>query len=199
MTRVSSIAALAIAALAIAAFAGLCASPALADPTRDDVMANVQRCAGITDNHVWLNCFYGAAQPMRAQLGLAPAPDSQVNLVKSAPVPAPPPMNTASTASKSSGGWFSGLTDIFDVSSNSSSDSEFSAGAMRMASYSYGKDGLFTVTLGDGEVWTQSKYDDLRAHWNAAAATYTVIVTNDMGSHTLRVKGDHDYRVMRIK
>ena len=49
------------------------------DPTRDDVLANVQRCAGITDNRTWLNCFYGAAQPMRAQLGLPPAPQSQVN------------------------------------------------------------------------------------------------------------------------
>ena len=67
----------------------LLAVPAAAasDPTRDDVMLNLQRCSGITDNRTWLNCFYGAAQPMRAQLGLPPAPDSQVSLVKNAPVP----------------------------------------------------------------------------------------------------------------
>jgi hypothetical protein len=190
---------LAIAAIT-GALTGLWAAPALADPTRDDVMANVQRCAGITDNHVWLNCYYGAAQPMRSQLGLPPAPDSQVSLVKTAPVPAPPPMTKSASSSKSSGGWFSGITDIFDSAPNAPSDSDFTAGAMRLASYNYGKDGLFTVTLADGEVWTQSKYDDLRAHWSGQAANYTVIVSADMmGSHTLRVKGDRDYRVIRVK
>lgn len=186
----------AIALLSVGVIAGT--APANADPTRDDVLANVQRCAGFTDNRTWLNCFYGAAQPMRAQLGLSPAPDSQVSLVNGAPVPSPPPMNTAS-AQKSGGGWFSGITDIFDNPS-SSSDSDFGTAAMRLASYSYGKDGLFTATLADGEVWTQSPYDDLRAHWSGQASNYTVMVSGDMfGSHTMKVKGDHDYRVMRVK
>ena len=178
------------------------AAPAAADPTRDDVMANLQRCAGFTDNRTWLNCYYGAAQPMRAQLGLSAAPDSQVSLVGTAPVPAPPPMTASATPPKSGGGWFSGITDIFDSgsSSNSTADSEFGTGAMKLASYSYGKDGLFTATLADGEVWTQSQYDDLRAHWSGQASNYTVMVSSDMfGSHTMRVKGDHDYRVMRVK
>lgn len=179
--------------------AGFLATPALADPTRDDVLANVQRCAGFTDNHQWLNCFYGSAQPMRAQLGLPPAPDLQVSLVKGAPVPPPPPMTSTASAAKKSGGWFSGVTGIFDASSTPA-DSDFGTGAMRLASYSYGKGGLFTATLADGEVWTQSPYDDLRAHWSGQAANYTVMVTADMfGSHTMRVKGDHDYRVMRVK
>ncbi|HKD47762.1 MAG TPA: hypothetical protein VKB67_08755 [Rhizomicrobium sp.] len=181
--------------------AGLSAwtAPAMADPARDDVMANVQRCAGITDNHTWLDCYYGAAQPMRAELGLPAAPESQVNLIKTAPLPAPPPMNSASSGSKSGGGWFSGIKDALNTSS-APADSDFGAGAMRLASYSYGKDGLFTATLNDGEVWTQSPYDDLRAHWSGQASGYTVVVTSDMfGSHTMRVKGDRDYRVMRIK
>jgi hypothetical protein len=176
------------------------AAPAAADPTRDDVMTNLQRCAGFTDNRTWLNCYYGAAQPMRAQLGLSPAPDSQVSLIGTAPVPPPPPMTSTASTAKSGGGWFSGITDIFNSSTNSSSDSDFGAGAMKLAAYSYGKDGLFTATLSDGEVWTQSPYDDLRAHWSGQAANYTVMVSSDMmGSHTMRVKGDHDYRVMRVK
>ena len=176
------------------------AAPAMADPTRDDVMTALQRCAGFTDNRTWLNCYYGAAQPMRAQLGLSPAPDSQVSLVGTAPVPPPPPMNSASSTAKSGGGWFSGITDIFDSSTNSSPDSDFGTGAMRLASFSYGKDGLFTATLSDGEVWTQSPYDNLRAHWSGQATNYTVMVSSDMfGSHTMRVKGDHDYRVIRVK
>lgn len=61
-----------------------------ADP-RDDVKAAVARCDGISDDHTWLNCYYGAAQPVRAELGLSPAPDSQVNLVPPPDQPPPPP------------------------------------------------------------------------------------------------------------
>ena len=182
-------------------YAGLVAlaAPAMADPTRDDVMTALQRCAGFTDNRTWLNCYYGAAQPMRGQLGLSPAPDSQVSLVGTAPVPPPPPMTSTASTAKSSGGWFSGITDIFD-SPSKTADSDFGGGAMRLAAYSFGKGGLFTATLSDGEVWTQSPYDDLRAHWSGQAANYTVMVSADMlGSHTMRVKGDHDYRVIRVK
>ena len=174
----------------VMALSGLLVAPAIAasDPTRDDVMANVSRCSGITDNHVWLNCFYGAAQPMRAQLGLPAAPDSQVSLVKNAPV-TPPPMKS------DSGGWL-GIGNLF----GSSNAFENNSGTTRLAAYSFGKDGVFTATLADGEVWRQSPYDDLRAHWNGQPASYTVVVTSDMmGSHTMHVQGDNDYRVMRIK
>ncbi|HXS07955.1 MAG TPA: hypothetical protein VN723_14285 [Rhizomicrobium sp.] len=179
--------------LALVFLAGLTATPASADtdPTRNDVMANIERCSAITDNRVWLNCFYGAAQPMRAQLGLPPAPDSQVALVKNAPVPTAP-------MKKDSGGWL-GLGNLNPFSGSSDED-EFSRGTTRLASYTFGKDGLFTATLADGEVWKQSPYDDLRAHWNGQATGYVVIVTSDvMGSHTMKVKGDQDYRVMRVK
>lgn len=159
------------------------------NPTRDNVLANVQRCAGIADNRTWLNCFYGAAQPMRAQLGLPPAPQSQVNLVKNAPV-TPPPMKK-----KDSGGWL-GLGNLF----GSDDSDQFSTGTMRLSAYSFGKDGLFTATLADGEVWKQSPYDDIRAHWTGKPQSYVVVVVPDiMGSHTMRVKGGHDYRVMRVK
>src|SRR5882672_10186944 len=55
--------------------------PALADPTRDAVMSGAGRCEGIPDNRVWLDCFYGSAQPMRVLLGLSPAPVTQTRLV----------------------------------------------------------------------------------------------------------------------
>ena len=67
----------------ILAISMICAvsSPAWAEPTRDAVMDAAQRCEGIPDNRVWLDCFYGSAQPMRAMLGLTPAPESQTRLV----------------------------------------------------------------------------------------------------------------------
>lgn len=171
---------------------GLANAPAHAasDPTRDDVMLNLQRCSGIADNRTWLNCFYGAAQPMRAQLGLPPAPEAQVSLVKNTPM-TPPPMKQ-----ESDGGWL-GIGNIFGSSTNDDSNM---SGAMRLSAFTFGKDGLFTATLADGEVWKQSPYDDLRANWSGAPSSYSVVVSSDMmGSHTMRVKGDKNYRVMRVK
>jgi hypothetical protein len=59
-------------------------APASARP-RDDAMAGAYRCAGIASARVWLDCYYGAAQPVRAALGLAPAPAGQVGLGLSPP------------------------------------------------------------------------------------------------------------------
>ena len=70
---------------------------AVAGP-REDVKSASARCDGISDDHTWLNCYYGAAQPVRAELGLPPAPDAQQTLV--------PPTNQPAPESK---GFFSGL------------------------------------------------------------------------------------------
>ena len=67
----------------------LLAVPAMARP-RDEVMINVYRCAAQASTRAWLDCYYGAAQPQRAALGLAPAPPAQVALVTSAPAPGVP-------------------------------------------------------------------------------------------------------------
>ena len=99
---------------------------------------------------------------------------------------------------ESSGGWL-GLGNLFGSDEFADND-QFSTGTMRLSAYSFGKDGLFTVTLADGEVWKQSPYDNIRAHWTDKPQSYVVVVVPDiMGSHTLRVRGDHDYRVMRVK
>ena len=57
---------------------------------RDEVMINVYRCAAQASTRAWLDCYYGAAQPQRAALGLAPAPPAQVALVTSPPAPGVP-------------------------------------------------------------------------------------------------------------
>src|SRR3954470_20087892 len=44
--------------------------------TREDVMLRLVRCAAIGDTRQYLDCYYAAAQPMRAELGLAPAPQA---------------------------------------------------------------------------------------------------------------------------
>ncbi len=60
------------------------ALPAAARP-RDDALANAFRCAAIADSRQWLDCYYGAVQPVRAGLGLPPALASQIRLANAPP------------------------------------------------------------------------------------------------------------------
>lgn len=71
---------------ALLAIVLLCAYalPAAARP-RDDAMSGAFRCAAIGDLRVWLDCYYGAAQPVRAALSMPPAPRSQTALVEHPP------------------------------------------------------------------------------------------------------------------
>src|SRR4051812_38897452 len=62
----------------------LAAAPAAARP-RDDALAGAFRCAVIGEARQWLDCYYGAAQPVRAGLGLAPALAAQVRLASAPP------------------------------------------------------------------------------------------------------------------
>ena len=52
---------------------------------RDAVRARSMRCDAIKDERTWLDCYYGAAQPVRADLGLPPTPASQQALVPAGP------------------------------------------------------------------------------------------------------------------
>src|SRR3954467_8038489 len=62
----------------------LAALPTEARP-RDDALAGSFRCAVIGDARQWLDCYYGAAQPVRAGLDLAPAMAAQVRLANAPP------------------------------------------------------------------------------------------------------------------
>ncbi len=55
----------------------LFAAPAMARP-RDDAMSAAFRCGVIGEARQWLDCYYGAAQPVRAALGMPPAPAGAV-------------------------------------------------------------------------------------------------------------------------
>lgn len=76
------------ATLAIALLLLLCGA-AMARP-RDDVMIDVYRCADYDSSRTWLDCYYGAAQPQRAVLGLMPAPAAQIQLTRKPPTPGMP-------------------------------------------------------------------------------------------------------------
>ena len=174
----------------------LTAAPALAEPTRDEVMAGANRCYGIADNRAWLDCFYGSAQPMRSVLGLAPAPASQTRLVPPvgagygatyvapaahmAAAAAPPPPR------ERSGGFFS---DIIGSTKPAASN-------VPMASYKFGRDRTFTVTLQNGDVYQQVESDTVFADWKKPASSYVVTVNAQGDKYALKVKGEGiTYRV----
>ncbi|MBV9548191.1 MAG: hypothetical protein JO256_00785, partial [Alphaproteobacteria bacterium] len=60
---------------------------------REEVLLRLTRCASIGDTRQYLDCYYAAAQPLRAALGLAPAPQAAsyaplFSLAQAAPRPA---------------------------------------------------------------------------------------------------------------
>jgi hypothetical protein len=158
-------------------------SPALAG-TRDDVMSAATRCAGITDDRSWLDCYYGAAQPMRAQLGLASAPASQTAKVPPAQAAARV-TSAAPTAPPAKNGFLDGL---FGSSGEKAT----------MVSYHFDDHGKFTVTLSNGQIWQQLAYDGNTAHWREAASRYRVSIAEGSDHAELTVVNDGEvYGVRR--
>jgi hypothetical protein len=174
--------------LAVVCAMGL-ARPALAEPTRDAVMDGAARCEGIPDNRVWLDCFYGSAQPMRAVLGLSPAPVAQTRLVPG-PGAAYGGAARRAPAQEHSGGF---LADLIGNTKPIAAD-------MPMTAYGFGRDGKFTVTMADGHVWQQAESDIHLAKWNRPAPSYKVTITNGTAPelYNLRVNGEA-YKVTRVR
>ncbi|HYS46087.1 MAG TPA: hypothetical protein VEM35_06595 [Rhizomicrobium sp.] len=172
----------------------LTAPQALAD-TRDEVIAGIERCGVIHDDRVWLDCVYGANQPMRARLGLQPAPEFQQRLVPpaqtSAAAPAPPPVRTVSRpAPRRKAGFFENLLgDAPPVA------------VSRMASYRYSKGGAFIVSLENGQEWRQTDVEGGMPTWTRSPAAYTVtVIQGAFGSYSLRTNDSPtSYKVERVK
>lgn len=165
----------------------ICAGPALAGP-REDSLAGVSRCAALPDDRTFLDCVYGAMQPLRAALGLSPALAAQQRLVPpldpSLDRGVPPRVQAAAPANES--GAFSNV---------------FSSGSLHMASYSFDRHGLFTVTLSDGSVWRQNANDSNFAHFAGKATEYSVSLNpGDYGKVRLEVRGEGGpYLVERVR
>ena len=160
----------------------LTATPVLAGP-RDDMMAGISRCGALPDDRTFLNCVYGAAQPLRAQLGLPPAPDAQQRLVPQAFV-APAPQMPPRPAPQASPARSLPARAIQD----------------RLETFSFNRRGLFIIMLGNGEHWRQDPSDTVRAKWIGRASDYVVRVAKDSEqSAQMSVMGDPNiYRMVRV-
>ena len=168
----------------------LASVPAWAEPTRDAVMEGAARCDGIADNRVWLDCFYGSAQPMRALLNLPPANPAQVRLV---PPPGAEPRRVASARQKpqQSGGLWADLV----------ASTKPEASNVAMTRYEFSRSGAVTVSLADGQVWRQLESDLTRARWKRPAGDYRVDISSGPGdTFDLKVRGEKGivYRMRRV-
>ena len=189
-------------ALALASLA----LPAMAGP-RDDVLFGISRCGGIANDRTWLDCVYGAAQPMRATLGLPPAPASQQALVppaipgQAAPalaMAAPPAMTPEQRKDFED---YSRMTVVPKfILKMATPQEEPTEPATTLKSYKFDAAGYFTVTLANGETWRQDPSDVLYAHWSKAAETYSAQILPSSSQIGRRLKvGEQNFLVDQIK
>jgi hypothetical protein len=167
-----------------------CAPSALAGP-REDVQAGSARCAGIADDRSWLDCYYGAAQPMRGKLGLPPAPASQQMLVPAAGPNTPQPAIAPYRTAPAKPGFFERLYTHTEVKAEAPT---------RMSSYRFENGGFFVVVLANGETWKQVIGDTALANWRDRPEHYTVTIepAEQLGIMTMKV-GKETYRVERLR
>ncbi len=184
--------------IAMAACAAATPGAALAD-ARDEVIAGVTRCAALTDDRQWLDCYYGAAQPLRAQLGLSPAPQAQIKLLQSQSGAGTSalPGTTARAAVRSGPPPMPKRSSLFTVFSG-----EDLVSNAPLRSYDI-NGGAFTVTLNDGQVWTQTAEDAAKrpVRWRQPADSMRVSISQGaMGTFNLIV-GDENrsYKVKRVR
>ena len=173
-------------------------SPARAEP-RDDVRQGSVRCDGIADDRAWLDCYYGAAQPMRAKLGLQPAPASQQNLVPqftpgaypAARPGAPMTQAVAAPPPTEKPGFFTRLM---------TPSTEKPEAPTHMTTYKFDAAGRFTVTLANGEVWRQLLGDSQQAKWRNQPASYavTILPSSNLGERQMRVGKNEVYQVEQV-
>jgi len=161
------------------------ASPAMAGP-REDSDAGIARCAVLADDRAYLNCIYGAVQPLRARLGLPPAPEAQVRAVPPVMIA---PISPRPTVAPSA------------ASSRVPSEAAFAGGMReRMDNFTFGRGGLFSLMLENGEMYRQDPGDAPRARWTGRGSDYQVfVIKQGPRSAVMKVAGDPNvYRMQKI-
>jgi hypothetical protein len=159
---------------------------------RDDVMSAVLRCYAVPEDRQWLDCFYGAAQPVRTHLGLSPGPQAPAMSISAPggqrmvqhPVPDVMPLDQF------------GLAAIPRPLARNVDHI-----TARMTAYNFSRFKIFTVFLSNGQVWRQLSGDVIYAHWDKPPASYMVTISHGaFGSFNLQVKDlPSVFKVERLK
>ena len=206
-----------LAAVALGLTAGVL--PAAAD-SRDLALDRISRCYALTDTRQYLECLYGAVQPLRNDLGLPQAPQASsfasLFARPASPVASPSPAAPMVTAparpaslqqqQQSDRGTASGLfASVMGIKTTMVPPEQFGLRNARsgpglnvdhitaqMAQYSIDRNsGHFTVTLDNGQVWQQQAGDEHNPTWDKKAATYIATVSyGAMGTFNLTVVGE---------
>jgi hypothetical protein len=160
--------------------------------TRDDVYAAMQRCRILQDDRAWLDCAYGAQQPMRARLGLSPAPEFQQRLVPpAAPSPAmavvprmPPSAQPHPSVQPHR------RASFMQILTGSAPPVTVST----LVSVQYDSQGAFIATLQNGQVWRQVNAVGARAPLKVGARI--TVTPGALDSYNLQASNaPHTYKV----
>lgn len=170
----------------------LLVQPAVGD-TRDDAYAAAQRCRVLQDDRAWLECIYGAQQPMRGKLGLPPATEVQQRLVPPAglsPAMAAAPQRMPPSSQPQPSVQPHRRASFMQILTGSAPPVAVST----LASVQYNSQDAFVVTLQNGQVWRQVNALGERAPLKVGARV--TITPGAMGSYNLKA-GDtsHTYKV----
>jgi hypothetical protein len=159
---------------------------------RDDVMSTVLRCYAVPEDRQWLDCFYGAAQPVRTHLGLSPGPQAPAMSVSA---PADPRMVQHQMPDAMAKDQF-GLAVIPRPMARNVDHI-----TAHMTAYDFSRFKIFTVSLSNGQVWRQLSGDITYAHWDKPPASYMVTISRGaFGSFNLQVKDlPSVFKVARLK
>lgn len=184
--------------IVMAAGATLAPTLALAD-AREDVVTSLARCAALADDRQWLDCYYGAAQPMRSQLGLSPAPQAQLKLLEAQPRAATValPTTVSRAAARTGPPPMPKSTGMFNMLGG---DEILNNAPVQ--SYQLTKTG-FVLTLNDGQVWaqTQDDFNKRPVFWRQPASAMRVTISQGaMGTFNM-VVGDENrqHKVRRVR
>ena len=195
--------------------------PAAADQ-RDLVLERVSRCYALADTRQYLECLYGAVQPLRNELGLPQAPQA-ATFASLFTQPAPTQAARTATApavqpaqqTQKPGFLTSMLSEAVGIKTVMVPPEQFGLRnarpgpgrnvdhiTARMTDYNLDRrTGAFTVTLENGQVWRRGRSEERLPTWTGAAASYVATVSYGAGnSYNLSVEGERrPYKVERIR
>jgi len=137
---------------------------------RDQVLSAAYGCTTVAQDRAWLDCYYGAAQPLRAALGLPPAPQA---------TPMPMPVSAPARPPEASFGIPPAPAKPLRTASHIVS---------RMTAYHLNAYGIFTITLANGQVWQQVDGDTYHAKLSHPPESYVVKINRGLlGSYNVLI------------
>jgi len=153
---------------------------------RDEVMSGAYHCSTVADDRQWLDCYYAAAQPMRAQLKLPPAPQARLATAGAAApanIPLPPPVQFGLPAKP---------PPPVDQKANQV--------ISRIADCTFDRYGVMTLKLANGQVWRQVEGDTALAKLKLPPSAYVATIKHGFfGSYNMTIKGVPGlFRVLRV-